>query len=481
MSIHGTSNELRISPDNVGTAPSAASNLALANDAQMLEGVTDNFKKTILAQFTPTQRPVIERNWRVILDQARANIGAANDDPQIILSEKLDKLFLELQGIVVGVDPQGIKPWGEIEPKENEPARNTLKRLLHDLPLGCDFCSCAALNDFICNSSEESIQEMQTELRTLMQLLYAKTFEPGQKDNPVLEMLIGHVIALTAYIGNFQEGDLIQIPTKINGEWKPITYRTSTIALTPQYLAETVEAVAWIPAKEAVDASPILVFKPAQGLISVRNNWNPFADAAENFFRDGSRINNFFDQLDLSNRFGNVNKRVEVYGIGQGTNLAYRVAKERPGRVNFHAFSPVGLAYPRMAENAQGNTFMDPQDPVSHYGYIPVGGDSVRLIKVIRPDAPTSCLFGGDETLLLRVNTVYENITTQRYYTTLLHDIFALPLGILVAVVVGVQTLLYNIYYRIRLVVLCEPWHDPCEDNSTPRVLPYPLYASQLG
>jgi hypothetical protein len=102
---------------------------------------------------------------------------------------------------------------------------------------------------------------------------------------------------------------------------------------------------------------------------------------------------------------------------------------------------------------------MDPKDWVSLQGQIPEGP---RLIKVIRGSGtnfPLSHLklYGGEETLLLRVNTAYENARWSRRILTFIHDLFSIPLGLLIGVVILIQAVCHQITNLFMVSIYGEP------------------------
>ncbi len=206
-------------------------------------------------------------------------------------------------------------------------------------------------------------------------------------------------------------------------------------------MGEESQAVTWVPENE--EAPPLLVYKGSRGVVSWFTDFTPCLGVGEWLYNNGrEKIDQFFTD------FGKGRHKVHVYGISLGSALSYRTAQNYPDRVQLHAYAPPGVEDAEES-NVQGSSFMDPNDLVSLTGQFP-HGNKHRLVKVIRTD--TTCfpltharVYGGDETLLLRVNIVYENARRARQIMNFVHDLFAFP----IALVLGTIILLHGAYHLI--------------------------------
>ncbi len=168
----------------------------------------------------PRQQAVIARHWETILDQACTNVGEDSSVLNNFLSvDKVRKISKELRHIIVAVTPEGESPWGSYEPQEEQSIRNVLKYLLHAVPFS-QICSCDLVHQLTYRSDQEFTDELKGELQGLLRNLYTRASQPDGKDDLILEMMIGQVIALIAFLSCYKEEDLLEIPVKVEKEWK---------------------------------------------------------------------------------------------------------------------------------------------------------------------------------------------------------------------------------------------------------------------
>lgn len=131
---------------------------------------------------------------------------------------------------------------------------------------------------------------------------------------------------------------------------------------------------------------------------------------------------------------------IEVIGKSLGGSMAYHTAAHYPQHVEIRAYMPAGLHARNFTlpegQQIRGKIYMADSDIVSMLGQHPEG---TELYRVVRSETPNAWLahmrcFGGEETLLLRVNAVWENQRTIRTVLGILHAIFS-PLISFVCVV----------------------------------------------
>jgi hypothetical protein len=441
--------EQQLPPDDVTHFHSASS------QEDQVKKVKDYLKRHLQSFYSKPHQGVIDHHWQIILDQAAANIGEDSSAPELFLTfRKVQELYEELNQIIVAIEPEGIFPWDSAELNQNESIRNVLKYILHDIPLDGNIVNSESARYFGYGATHEQLEQMKLEFQVLLTALYNKAISPEGKDHFVLEMLIGQVIAMVAFMSVCKEGDTLEIPTKIEGQWQLVRYKTHLVPLNPPELGDVIEAVYWTALDP--DAPPLLVFKASRGTLSWFNDFTPCMGVGGCLWETGkSELETIFGEM----RQHRPHQRVQVYGLSLGSALAYRTAQHFPDQVTLHAYGPPGVENPTGVQGIQGESFMDPKDWVSLQGQIPEGP---RLIKVIRGSGtnfPLSHLklYGGEETLLLRVNTAYENARWSRRILTFIHDLFSIPLGLLIGVVILIQAVCHQITNLFMVSIYGEP------------------------
>ncbi len=413
------------------------------------------FKSRVCEQYQgdkPSQ-DLIQKHWQTIFTQACVNIGQSSSDPGMFLEvSKVRDIFNELNQIIVDVEPNGFFPFGTSEPVEGQHIRNILKFAFHDIPLDSRVINGDTINALLVDSTPEQRDEFRNELQFVMISLFDTLKKNYLEHSPVLEMFLGYSLCL---FGQYYRTDgldpnvtqTVKVPKKINDSWELIDYKIEVIPLTPTWMPEVIEAVALTPISRQ-DAPRLLLYKGTRGPVSLLADVVPGAGAGEVIWWAGrDKVNNWIRQVPKVEAQAKVdiNSKVEIHAYSQGGGVAYLTASENPDQVKIHVYAPAGV-FPRnqadlAGEQIEGNIYVDPNDWVSMVGYHPEGPNFVKVIRDNPPNFYISHVrtYGGEKTILLRVATVWENQSVWRIISNVVHQIFSVPIALVLITVITAQ------------------------------------------
>lgn len=418
------------------------------DQATVIQTVQNLFQSCVKNKFSPEKGPLIEAKWDLIWEQACANCGENSRDASLFLqTEKVKKLTAELNTILEGVETEGVYPYENADLVPGEPIKNAFKYLLHSISLTREIAnlSTARLALF---PNEEQQGALIDEIRSLFRKLFEMV--RGSPNDPVLELLIGHLINIYAFLSCSQNGELIEIPRKIDDVWQLVEFRLERIPLNSDWLGEVIEAFGLTPTQRR-DADPLLAFKGTRGTLSRLTDFNPCLGVGELLYWLGK------DKIDTW-LHDNVQagRRAQIYGMSLGGAMAYHTAAHHPDLVEIHAYAPPGVLARNLGDaEIRGEIFMDPNDYVSRIGTHPVGPKMVKVIRgtPLNPALSHVRLYGGEETLLLHVNPTMENQRTSRTVLTILHQIISIPFCLLYTLACLVQ----GIFNQIAKLIPASP------------------------
>lgn len=398
-----------------------------------LAGCVKNiFKQSVFAQFqSPEKQAVIERHWETILSQACSNLGESSSDDAIFLeSQKVKKLFLELQTVIADIAPVGFLA-DDVQMIEEEPIKNFVKYILHDIAVNGHILNCHTITKVIQGLSSEDLGKLRQEFKNVVeQLCNLSQQKPGEK-SLILEMFLGNLLALYA-LTDPVSGEELRIPQWQTDKWEIATYRTRILPLTPLWMGQESEAIALEPTIASPNTASLLLFKGtaipgAKGYAcTLLADFTPFQSVGEILYRLGkSQIDTWLQSVHRQD-----GPKVKVYGLSLGGSMCYHAGMDHPNEMEIHAYVPAGLLQTHpLQDTLEGQIFFCQQDIVSTLGYHPEGPQMYKVLSKA-PRDPFSAhvrAFGGEETVVLRVNTVWENSRRVRQLLTLLHQIFAIP------------------------------------------------------
>jgi hypothetical protein len=246
-------------------------------------------------------------------------------------------------------------------------------------------------------------------------------------------MLVGEALSLYAFMGFPLQGEEIRAPVKVEDKWKQVLYTVNLIPLIPWWLGESIPAIALEASEPGMP--PLLLFRATRGTLSWLVDFTPgFSAGRALYYLGKDNIRAWIQNV------ATLDNPVQIFGMSLGGALAYYTAEEFPNLCEIHAFAPPGACVQQEC-SIKGTIYFDPNDPVSLLGSHPVS-DNLQMIKVIRENSSHMRLFGGESTLLLRVNTVFENQKLLRTLLSVLHQIAAVPLFLMLSVVVAINALI---------------------------------------
>lgn len=400
------------------------------------------FKEHLLSRYAlPEEKAMIERHWQTILNQAVTNIGEEVEDPSLYLQrDKVMALMEELSVVIADIEPKGILA-EESEQIEGEEIKNLVRYFLHDSVLDKQVLNKNNLRRILKGFSKADLSAMRKEICAVLHKIAAQLSLQPDKSSLILKMFIGHALALYA-ITDPVDGETIQVPQQVDGNWKMISYRVQAIRLTSEWIHQEVEALGLVPLNAT--ASPILLFKGtalpgAKGHAStILTDFTPFNSVGQTLYSSGRRAIREWIDDNYKDK-----KKIQVYGLSLGGSMAYQCGLEHPEKVEIHAYVAPGFLSDKISSKdtlLEGESFLCPTDIVGNLGKHPSGPQIYKVISREKRNPLTAHLraFGGEETLLLRVNTVWENVRKIRVFLNVLHQVFSvlffpiLALGIII-------------------------------------------------
>lgn len=174
------------------------------------------------------------------------------------------------------------------------------------------------------------------EARTLVQNLLSdmnrQLTSPGLTPSEEfhLEMIMGDLLALYPYLRP-QDGEVLQLPAKIDGVWTLVDYTTNRIEMSSSLLSSPLVAYGLSPSNQS--APPVLLFKGTTyptdegALMSFATDINPFGAVGDYGFRMGRKKIKAWLASQTSEA------KVNVYGKSLGGAQSWRTAINFPDKI----------------------------------------------------------------------------------------------------------------------------------------------------
>jgi len=241
----------------------------------------------------------------------------------------------------------------------------------------------------------------------------------------VTEALVDHVIGIYAFMQP-QEGSQVQLLQKIDGSWQLVTYQIERILMTDTTLATPVHAYGCMPIDND-KANPLLLYRGTTfrtqdgALLSYMADLTPMHSVGELIYKQGREaVHSFITRTD---------KIVNVYGISLGGALSILTGEDFPDKTMVHAHAAPGKLPCTTSRITGENIYHDSDIVVPTLGFF---DESLQIYRTLTAEdeamrrnfhkAHMLPAAGTVPTLILRVNTKYENERLFRTIWTIFHQ-----------------------------------------------------------
>lgn len=256
--------------------------------------------------------------------QLKASLKQGEDGP---VQEKMEKITASLI-----VSPKS--PWDPVmQPQAKWPQelfnllrgkRESALELLKD---------CRVLKALMISPDLELLKEARSLMEDALQDIYqgacGRPLSDGEQLH--LELIVGEILSLYPYLRP-EEGASVNVPMRLDGEWKLIAYSLDRLEITPWQLGSPL--VAYGLSSAEAEAPPLLLFKgttyPADegASLSVLTDLNPFAAVGSYAFAFGKKgIRKWLEERAAQ-------RQAIVYGKSLGGALAQRAALHFPDKIS---------------------------------------------------------------------------------------------------------------------------------------------------
>lgn len=416
---------------NDSTWKSFEEDLARANSAGKI--VQEKAPSRFFSLFTKnssTNDKVIELAKRKLVDHLETNFGIQYTTPEQVVD--INSVFKQLM-VECGVTDQSLKTVGEALKIFQKIDQNVIEGAGTLFP------------------TEVDNLDFQSEcFRLYATLTSSRSLAPKQE--MLAEIHLGNLLALYPY-SEPAAGTTLQIPQKIQGQWKMVSYQVEHVALTPAWLSSPIPALALKPEPQS-GASPLLLFRgtpvpPASGvLMATLSNIIPGRSAGEITYGRAARerVKRWIDTTYAE--FG----KVKIYGHSMGGSLSLLTATDNLEHVGeVHAYGSPALNKRSMRKyEAQCEAVAAGDRPQIHIYWndrdlIPLAGAGFHrdwhLHKVFIPtkqgrlQAHMKANIGGPKVLVMKINSDHDRHQKARKTVNAFHGFmsgFLLPVtGIL--------------------------------------------------
>lgn len=425
---------------------------------------------------TDAERDFVRKKWKVILDQAWANTGVLSPSSDDYLSAtKVHNLMHELLGdeeyggTIAAVEiADGVKPLadskGDVEILDGDHTRNLMKYFMHPGHISLSsILNCTTFLTWLCNPDANQTQKILTELQDIFDHLFyelrSSATSPSRK--ALLECFLGHMICALGHVYTGAKGEPcnVNIPQKIDGLWEQVSYTPRVITLSPTWMCEVITATELTP---TFNTKPgLLLFKGTQSFVSLAVDATPFTSVGCLLYKYCS------DKIDACiQRYKEINRSnvpLQLYGVSLGGTMTYHVALNHPEDVEIHAYAPPGLyshSFPKDEKGERvkikGEVYADLDDFVPTHGSHPLGTTFNRVVRGTSQPYLINhiCAYAGEDTILLRVNLVWENQKSYRTWMAIIHEVLS-PIIFLLSSTVIVIHALFSLIARLFYYLFC--------------------------
>jgi len=412
------------------------------------------------ADQTPDRQGFIDRKWSVIRGQACQNAGLGSwgvhllrlDDDQV---QRVQEAF---DRVIAGVAWRGFDPYhGQAELSSlQQVVRHLLQDLIEPFSLS-EHLTREHIHSVLVEESPELMAQVGAEIQSVFVRIHTQ-IQQGLFDPKIAEMVVGHLIALYAYMSP-QGGSQVRLLQKIGEEWRLVDYNVERLQLTNGAITSPVYAFGLTPADDP-DASPLLLFHgtappgTSGAVLCYMADLTPYFSVGEWIFNSGKGV------IDDWMGRQNPDKKPQVYGTSLGGSLSYHAGRAYGDRVDVHSFVPAGLfPWTGGMERIAGTTYCHEGDPVSLLGIHP-DNPNFRFIRVVT-DQERGLLaahvrgIGYNPTLLLNSVSRYENARLIRTFMTVLQQLCGPPIFALMATYLLLKFLLVSLAQAIQAAFAC--------------------------
>lgn len=294
------------------------------------------------------------------------------------------------------------------------------------------------------------LQEMRLVFQDLLNHLGTDASKIRQKDYKVFSSLVGNILSFLVYFDP-ADGEKLQIPQYVQGEWRILDYTFERIELTPECLGSPMVAFGLTP--NDPKARPFLVFKgttyPADDgfLLSLLSDINiGSSPGGYAFLLARKKIKSWLKRQP---------RRACIYGQSLGGVLALQTVNAFPKYIaKVSAFSPTALlSLSKKWQNCKKAPQVRVYDPKNDI--VPLAGlkwhPNWRIYRIFSKkkynfiDAHTQIHLAQRKVLLLKVNPKKDQAKPSRWIVASLHLLLSVPLFLL-----GIQ--LYAVYLLARRI-----------------------------
>lgn len=371
-----------------------------------------------------SQKSFVRSKWSTLRAIAAQNAGLKKWSRHLLKHPEIEAAF---RSLIAGIEMEGVKFWNETRGDSHLEA---VLRLFFDdnSKLGDVQFSLEEKLAFFWKYNPSIVQQLRIRAEQIFRDLYERQVW-NYHDTQVIQMLIGHLIALYPFFDPPQgtEIDLLQM---IEGTWSLVKFKSTTIPLVKRKIL----AYGLTPVNHP-KARPILLFcgtpyPASRGFWhGIKSDIDPFYWVGWELFKKGKpRIDDWMQK----------HEEVDCFGVSLGGALGYYAGIEYGKRIKVYAFGPPGL-FPKTQKTDQiyGEAYFHIRDYVPSVGYHPEGPNFKTYVVLTEADRnfilahtrPGGC----NPTLIVRLDPKYENRRIIRHCRTLLKEFLSTLIFMVVA------------------------------------------------
>ncbi len=372
-------------------------------DSDLFDLVTQNLSSEKVA--------FVRSKWNIIRDYGCRNSGFKKWGKHLLklTSSQKKHVYDQFRDIVSAIEIEGIKIWKDIAP---DPHIESMVRLFFDDRFSMDKVALTLEEKvaFFWKYNPSLIKQF----RDRFEQIFRDCFEQRiweQHHHTVVEMFIGHLIALYPYLDPSDQVELLQFSQE---SWQLIPYRVERIPL----IMGKMVAYGLIP-KHSQNV-PLLLFQGTP-YPSASGFWNALMSDLHPFRSIGEDI--FLKAKPFIEEWMRGKEGVKCYGLSLGGALGYHFGSFYGERVFVHAYVSPGLfPYNFRGKLLHGVGYYHIGDLINAIGYHP-DGDNFKCYVLIT-DAYRNFFFahakpaGCSPTLMIEINSRYENRRGVRHLVT---------------------------------------------------------------
>lgn len=415
-------------------------------DKIFFKRVLDVYKERLGIESTP----VLEQAWR----QAR-QLRLIQWDASLPLTVETFEQIEQALKVTLLFHGNGVQPQrgDEVYPLIGTLLDNLLgKTVLNDSSIGFDHFKAIFLK-----KDPALLQQFRSGLASVLTACSRLPPPKDAKEELLLQAFVGHLVALLPYTYP-EEGEAFSIPQKIEGTWKPVTYKIDrVIELTPRAFATPILAYGLTSTEEG--APPLLSF-----IGTTFPAGDGFLATLLSDFTPGFSVGHLaaWWGAEEIGRWLQDKQGAQLYGTSLGGALAFhalRYHKEHIGQI--HAYNPPGL-YPwnwsqtYEGEDPKVHIYYQENDLVPTMGFFPEG-ENVQVYRIHAEKAERGVrahavvYTGKEKVTILKSSPEHENGRLDRKFLTVLHILLG---GVILFLPVLILYLLFRLFHLLAIPVL---------------------------